>query len=409
MFEWVQGTGMDTSDIQVEVAAVDDLARGELGLIAKAPLVPGDILAWAPTSLLLSKDKALDIWGAVVGDISERMALALLLIHERYVKAESSSWYTYMRSLPRFNGDVSGPSFLWEDEEQEKLQGSDCYGASVGMFNTIVDEFEQLNTTVFASHRESFPADVFTFDRLAWACAIIASRAYGDDAEGTSLSIAPLVDFLNHKAGSLQLTRFGNGIVAYAHKHYDAGEQVWVSYGGKSNAEILSQYGFVDVDNAQEAVYLRIGEHLLVEEPFAEKKLELIGELLGDGRDPSSSIYKLTQRPRDWQATLLPTLRILSLSTEDKLPASATDLVPQQDARLEGAAFARLQDAISRRAAEYPASLKEDRETLAGGGISERHALALELRISEQELLELTGDYAGQQLALAEAKHASKL
>ena len=32
-----------------------------------------------------------------------------------------------------------------------------------------------------------------------------------------------------------RLTRFGNGIVAYAHKHYDEGEEVYVSYGGKNN------------------------------------------------------------------------------------------------------------------------------------------------------------------------------
>ena len=49
MFDWVKSTGLDTSDIQVKVAATEDLAKGELGLVTTAPLVAGDILAWAPT------------------------------------------------------------------------------------------------------------------------------------------------------------------------------------------------------------------------------------------------------------------------------------------------------------------------------------------------------------------------
>ena len=106
------------------------------------------------------------------------------------------------------------------------------------MYNTIVDEYEWLNENLFLKHPDTFPAETFSFKNYLWAAANVASRAYGDDPSGTHLCIAPLVDFLNHKAGALQLTRFGNGIVAYAHKNYEAGEQVWVSYGGKSNAEI---------------------------------------------------------------------------------------------------------------------------------------------------------------------------
>eukprot|EP00930_Biecheleria_cincta_P003266 TRINITY_DN10418_c0_g2_i4.p1 TRINITY_DN10418_c0_g2~~TRINITY_DN10418_c0_g2_i4.p1 ORF type:complete len:407 (-),score=55.20 TRINITY_DN10418_c0_g2_i4:266-1486(-) len=312
IFAWVKGSGMDTSDIQVEVAPVEDLARGELGLLAKARLEPGDILAWADTSLLLNKDKAVDIWGSLVDGLSDRVAIALLLIHERFVKAESSTWLTYIQSLPGFDGDVSGPSFLWSEEELELLEGSDCAAASVRMYNTIVEEYEYLNETLLSQQPKLFPSEVFTFENLLWASAQVASRAYGDDTEGAHLCIAPLVDFLNHKAGALQLTRFSNGIVAYAHKHYEPGEQVWVSYGGKSNAELLSQYGFVDVDNAQEAVYLRMGSHLQLTGPQKERKLELIADLLGEGVDASAAIFKLTRRPRDWQAYLLPAVRQLA-------------------------------------------------------------------------------------------------
>lgn len=391
---------MDTSDIQVEVAPVEDLARGELGLIAKAHLEPGDILAWAELSLLLDKGKAVDVWGSLVEGLSDRVAVALLLIHERFVKGESSTWQTYIRSLPGFDGDVSGPSFLWSEEELQLLEGSDCAGASAGMYNTIVEEYDYLNETLLSLQPSLFPPEVFSFENMLWASAQVASRAYGDNSEGAHLCIAPLVDFLNHKAGALQLTRFGNGIVAYAHKHYEPGEQVWVSYGGKSNAELLSQYGFVDVDNGQEAVYLRLGSHLQLTGPQEQRKLELLEDLLGEGVDASAAIFKLTRRPRDWQAHLLPAVRILALCDEDTWPANARDMAPKQSDRLEAAAYAVLEEAIARRASEYPSSLKEDRAALAQGSLPERHTLALQLRVSEQELLELTQSHAAEQRAL---------
>lgn len=392
MFDWVKNTGMDTSDIQVQVETTDDLAKGELGLVTTAPLLPGDILAWAPTSLLLSKPKAIELWGDVVEDLSDRIALILLLVQERLVHGKDSKWNLYMEALPTFQGDVSGPSFLWSEEQLEWLQGSDGYGAAAAMFNTIVDEYEWLNSTLFPNHLETFPAGVFSFQNYLWGAANVASRAYGDDTEGTHLCIAPLVDFLNHKAGALQLTRFGNGIVAYAHKHYDAGEQVWVSYGGKSNAELLSQYGFVDPDNAQEAFYLRIGEHLPVS---AEWQLELLKQVLDD---PESTIFRISRRPREWEPKLMPVLRILSSEAPPK------DFLSPSEPELEGMAYDFLKAAIKRRGSEYPASLEEDRKTLeslteslAADLDAERQVLALKLRISEQELLELVMSYASNQ------------
>lgn len=396
LFEWAKSTGMDTSDIQVKVAAAEDLAKGELGLVTTSPLVAGDILAWAPTSLLLNKDKAIDLWGSVVEELSDRLALILLLVHERFMEGAASKWNVYMQRLPEFDGDVSGPSFLWSEEEISLLQGSDGYGAALAMYNTIVDEFEVLNDMLFQKNPDSFPSDIFTFKNYLWGAANVASRAYGDDPTGTHLCIAPMVDFLNHKAGALQLTRFGNGIVAYAHKNYRAGEQVWVSYGGKSNAELLSQYGFVDPDNGQEAVYLRLGEHLLVN----SAQLEVIGKLLEDP-DPASAIFRVSRKPREWEPKLMPVLRVLA---KDEVPKDAEDMIPRQEPELEASAYEVLQEALKIRGSEYPFSLEEDKQQLEklekeppADAIGDRLTLALKLRISEQELLELVSAYANEQ------------
>jgi hypothetical protein len=401
LFSWVKGTGMDTSDIAIEVAPVD-LAPGELGLLAKAPLEPGDILAWAPTSLLLTKDKAVDVWGEAIESLPDRMAIILLLVHERFVRKDESKWSTYMKTLPAFDGDVSGPSFLWDPEEWEWLEGSDGYAASVQMHQYLRDEFEELSTSLFADDPAAFPTEAFTWPNYLWAAACAASRAYGDDADGTNLAIAPLVDFLNHRSGALQLTRFSNGIVAYAHKHFEVGDQVWVSYGGKSNAQLLTQYGFVDDDLGEEAVYLRLGDHLDIESPHQEAKLALLEELLE--RPPEVAILKVALRPRDWEAELVPVVRILALGPDDVPLPAARDFSATQPPRLEAAAWKLLEDGLMRRREEYPASLDGDRQQLASGGLSERQALALKLRISEQELLELALGQAADRHEAAKAQ-----
>lgn len=389
LFSWFRGTGVDTSDFAVEVAPVDmgPGTPGELGLIADSKLEPGDILAWAPTSLLLTPEKAHGVWGEAIENVPDRLALALLLVHERFVQAEESQWSTYLGMVPTFQGDVSGPSFLWEEDEWEYLEGSDCYVASVKMWQFIENEFEELEQSLFKEHPDSFPADKFTWENFLWASAMVSSRAYGDDAEGQRLCIAPLVDFLNHKAGALQLSRFSNGIVAYAHQGYDPGDQVFVNYGGKSNAEILSQYGFVDETNPFEAVHLRIGEHFDLTDPHADAKRTLLEELLGV--EPERGFLKLTARMRAWDATLLPAARVLALGEEDTVPNTVQDLRGPTSARLEANAFDLLVEAMKRRLSEYPASLEEDRLAVQDGKLAERPLLGLQLRVSEQELLKL--------------------
>lgn len=400
LWQWANSTGMDMSDIAIAVAPVD-LAPGELGLIAKNDLEAGDILAWAPSSMLLSKDKALDIWGSDVADLPDRIVLMLLLIYERCIRGANSPWSTYFSGLPSFAGDVSGPSFLWEEEEWEWLEGSDAYPASVQMHNAVIDMYNGLQG-LFEAKPDKFPPEAFTVQNIFWAAAIVASRAYGDDAEGSHLAIAPMVDFLNHKAGALQLTRFGNGIVAHAHKRYAQGEQVFVSYGGKNNAQLLSQYGFIDDENKGEIVFLRMREHLRIAEPHAEAKRALLEDLMDDGRPADAAILQLARRPREWQAALLPAVRILSVGAEDVLPARARDLAPSQEPRWEAAAWELLIQAIDLRDKEYPGSLEENKQQLAAGGLSERQTLSLRLRISEREHLALSRAHCSQQLEILE-------
>lgn len=399
-FDWVNGTGMDTSDIAIEVAPVD-LGLGELGLVAKSDLEAGDILAWAPTRLLFTKDKAVALWGPAVEEMPERLAVLLLLIHERFVHGDSSAWKTYFTALPNFMDDVSGPSFLWTPEEQELLLGSDAYGASIAMRDYILNEFEEMRSGLFEQRPQDFPAEAFSRSNFLWAAAVVSSRAYGDDVEGSNLALVPLVDFLNHKANTLQLTRFSNGIVAYAHQKYAAGEQVFVNYGGKNNAQLLSQYGFVDDDNPDEAIFLRMGTHFHIEEgPLADAKRLLLGELFGEDVDVDSAILQVRRQAKDWQGVVLPTARILALTSEDVVPANVQELRAPQNLQLEAAAWGLIGKALELRADEYPVSLAEEKQQL-NAQLPERNAYALRLCISEQELIAVARSHASEKQAVA--------
>jgi len=404
MYEWMKDDGMDMSDIAIEVAPVDVGQSGELGLVAKTRLLPGDILAWAPTRLLFTKAKAVDHWGDEIEELPDRVAIVLLLIHERFVKGASSKWRIYWEACPNFETDCCGPSFLWTEEEQAWLDGSDAMEASRQMQVHLEDEFADLQASLFASRPDDFPESSFNKKNYFWASAVVASRAYGDDGEGNNLAIAPLVDFINHQPGALQLTRFSNGIVAYASRGYEPGEQVWVNYGGKSNAELLTQYGFVDDNNKYDAVYIRMGEHLEVPDEAEEGKRRLLEEVL-DGADPDCGIFKVSCNPREWQPRLLPAVRALVLDeSKDDLPDTVNDLIAPQEPRIEVMAWGLLEKAFTARLEEYPASMAEDKAKVANDDLPERVRLALRLRVAEQELLEYALVHVSEQLQRAKAE-----
>ena len=109
----------------------------------------------------------------------------------------------------------------------------------------ILRFYENVVKSLIQRHPGKFPAEVFSLNEVAWAYAIVMSRAYqlGND----QLVMVPMLDMFNHDNVA---TRFGvnsetGEFHIVAQEPVANGKEIFVSFGNKTNAELLSTYGFV--------------------------------------------------------------------------------------------------------------------------------------------------------------------
>lgn len=109
----------------------------------------------------------------------------------------------------------------------------------------IVRFYENTVKPLIERHPTVFPADIFSLNDVAWAYAIVMSRAY--QLSNDNLVMVPMLDMFNHDNVE---TRFGVNAETgefhiVAQESVENGKEIFVSFGNKTNAELLSTYGFV--------------------------------------------------------------------------------------------------------------------------------------------------------------------
>lgn len=146
---------------------------------------------------------------------------------------------------------------LWDESSQEVLQSS-----STSKIYRRLDDIEEdatwLIANVFDKDRRRFPETVdwngreiscFGTKGFLWAVSLALSRSFFLDG---SLRLIPVLDMCNHDDDGVEVRVGGQGAFGFvkcaqlvASKAYKAGEEVFCSYGPKSAAEYLLEYGFV--------------------------------------------------------------------------------------------------------------------------------------------------------------------
>eukprot|EP00802_Teleaulax_amphioxeia_P024123 Tamp_24783.p1 GENE.Tamp_24783~~Tamp_24783.p1 ORF type:complete len:200 (+),score=36.30 Tamp_24783:343-942(+) len=166
----------------------------------------------------------------------------------------------WVKSLPKFVGNWP----QWSDDEKKKL-------ARNARVNQLLEqqekEYEAAVKSLLAPVQQSpdFGAD-YTADMFRWAVSLVLSRSFevtlGDEKV---LVIIPLVDYLNHKPFTSQTSSVSfddetQEFRVFAREATDAGGEVYITYGAKSNAELLVCYGFVLKErNPYDSVCIKVG------------------------------------------------------------------------------------------------------------------------------------------------------
>lgn len=423
---WLRNNGVWVSDkadwgvsasgvsMAIETREVNENEISGRGLVASRDINMYEELARVPFKLLLSKDTARERLGEeiVTANMSDYTAIALLLVSEKY-KEGSSFWDPYIAVLPSV--EEIGASFSWEDEEINMLLGgSPLQNMSLFLKAKVSDEFRALQAGVVAQNPEKLPKEAFTLERYIWAYAVLFSRAVrlSPPDMGDIIALVPYVDLINHNPASetyitgisegvelpFGLTEKENFVIVRADKYYNKYEQVYLSYGPKSNAQLLMLYGFCLERNTQDFLEVPVA-HLLDNSPLAEAKKRLL-----DSRQMERVAFPL-YRDR-FTNDMMQFLRLLMLQPED-LNLQDWDDSASVDAAMARLDFSKAFGELSERrallclkgiceelSAGYPNTLEEDEALISDRGMFEllprNQRNAIRVRYAEKLILRNT-------------------
>ncbi|XP_074556686.1 ribulose-1,5 bisphosphate carboxylase/oxygenase large subunit N-methyltransferase, chloroplastic isoform X2 [Curcuma longa] len=243
---WLSASGLPPQ--KMEIRRVD---VGERGLVALKNIRKGEKLLFVPPSLVITADS---VWSCPeVGNVLKKNSvpdwplLATYLISEASFKI-SSRWSSYITALPRQPYSL----LYWTLSELDTyLVASQIRERAIERITNVIGTYEDLRLRIFSKHQDLFPEEVFNIDTFLWSFGILFSRLVRMPSMDGKVALVPWADMLNHSPEVetfLDYDKSSKGIVFMADRSYQPGEQVFISYGKKSNGELLLSYGFVPKD-----------------------------------------------------------------------------------------------------------------------------------------------------------------
>ncbi|BGP38834.1 hypothetical protein JCM10449v2_002772 [Rhodotorula kratochvilovae] len=156
--------------------------------------------------------------------------------------------------------------------ERDLLRGSNLFGATEERKHGWRDEWEEVRSWV----ADAGVREALSWEKWLWACTILSSRAFPSslidgDKENSTPVLFPGVDMLNHRPTSkvtwstdpgvekaTGVLSAGGSLTIMLDEDVAAGEQVFNTYGAKSNEELLLGYGFVLSPNPADFLALKL-------------------------------------------------------------------------------------------------------------------------------------------------------
>mmetsp|Transcript_22431 Transcript_22431/g.51709 ORF Transcript_22431/g.51709 Transcript_22431/m.51709 type:complete len:346 (+) Transcript_22431:1-1038(+) len=269
---------------------------------------------------------------------------------------------------------------------------------------------------LIAKFPDRFPADHFTYENWVWAFTMLFSRAIRLRSlqQGEALALVPYADLINHspfsqayidarQSGDWLFKTGEEEVVLFADRGYRRMEQIYISYGQKSNAELLLLYGFAVEKNPFNSVDVTVSINALtssfIEEfnddslevdPLAEEKVEFLKRV---GRDNTVDFPCYADR---YPVEMLEYLRLMQMTEEDTRgkPLSEFDYSRTISAANEAAVLTSVIQAVSRQLSKYPQTEDDDAAMIRDKPLfrllSYNQRMAVRHRRNEKRLLKRT-------------------
>ncbi|XP_044929441.1 actin-histidine N-methyltransferase isoform X3 [Mustela putorius furo] len=312
------------------------------GLRATRDIKAEELFLWVPRKLLMTVESAKNsVLGPLYSQdrILQAMGNITLAFHLLCERADPNSfWQPYIQTLP---SEYDTPLYFEEDEVRD-LQSTQA----------IHDVFSQYKNTA---------------RQYAYFYKVIQITT-GYNLEDDRCECVALRDFR-------------------------AGEQIYIFYGTRSNAEFVIHSGFFFDNNSHDRVKIKLGVSK------SDRLYAMKAEVLARAGIPTSSVFALHSTEPPVSAQLLAFLRVFCMTEEELkehlLGDNALDRIftlgnseyPvswDNEVRL----WTFLEDRASLLLKTYKTTIEEDKSFLKDHDLSVRAAMAIKLRLGEKEILE---------------------
>ncbi|PIN03459.1 N-methyltransferase [Handroanthus impetiginosus] len=241
--KWLSECGLPPQKMAIQRVEI-----GERGLVALKNIRKGEKLLFVPPSLFITADSE---WTCLeAGQVLKRAhvpdwpLLATYLISEASL-INSSRWSNYISALPRQPYSL----LYWTRSELDRyLEASQIRERAIERINDVIGTYIDLKERIFSKYPDLFPEEVFNMESFLWSFGILFSRLVRLPSMDGRVALVPWADMLNHSCEVetfLDYDKSSQGVVFTTDRAYQPGEQVFISYGKKSNGELLLSYGFV--------------------------------------------------------------------------------------------------------------------------------------------------------------------
>jgi hypothetical protein len=266
LMEWMIKNGANDNEMH-SLEIMEDLPTGR-GVVTKKDILKGEVVCKIPINLVWTSStvQRIDTIGEILSKASkeegwhgidrDEEVLAIGILWEKSL-GSSSKWYSWINSLPKSHSNI----LFFTETELNALEGTSISGMSKQLINQVIEDYNEFIELVYKPNSSSFPT-CWTLEEWKWSMSTVWSRAMDFfDHDNPIRSIVPFADMFNGLSPAMlddtvcHLMDGEEGCVTIiAGKDFQGGDEVFINYGGISNARLLMFYGFTYPENPNDSI-----------------------------------------------------------------------------------------------------------------------------------------------------------